>query len=352
MKALIDKYFNGTTSEQELKEIEAYFLSHKEDLEKYFSESDWEKLNYVQTSNRLLPDNFIYKMVFPNHARKVRRKRLLYILGAAAACLVLFITTGKFNKAGKPPLASTFLNNKPTVYRNTTSKVISALLPDSSFVKLSPNSVVSIQAGYNKPNRLIELEGEAVFYVHKDKEHRFIVSSGNVKTTALGTIFRVINPVIGKITVKLIEGKILVEEKGSNDKTYYLLPGKTIAYESATRTFTVTGDNKEDNTKRENESSNKNETPVEPVKPVAERSGIAYKNEEMVFTDARLSDVLKTLAKDYHVNIAYPMEKVSRIRVAGSINKAQDIRKTLRDIAAMNKFHLEEDSVAQKFTLY
>ena len=86
MKALIDKYFNGTTSEQELKEIEAYFLSHKEDLEKYFSESDWEKLNYVQTSNRLLPGNFIYKMVFPNHAREVRRKRLLYILGAAAAC--------------------------------------------------------------------------------------------------------------------------------------------------------------------------------------------------------------------------------------------------------------------------
>jgi transmembrane sensor len=103
------------------------------------------------------------------------------------------------------------------------------LLPDKSTVVLNYGSTLIIPPGFGKdPMREVQLEGEAAFYVKADPLHPFIVQSGKVRTTVLGTVFNVnAYPKNDHTAITVLEGKVGVAVAKDS---VTLLPGKQAVY--------------------------------------------------------------------------------------------------------------------------
>ena len=69
--------------------------------------------------------------------------------------------------------------------------VSSLTLPDSSKVWLNAGSTLKYPTAFTSNVREVEMSGEAYFEVHADKEHPFIVNTGDLKVTATGTAFNI-----------------------------------------------------------------------------------------------------------------------------------------------------------------
>lgn len=85
------------------------------------------------------------------------------------------------------------------------------VLPDGTKVWLNSDSKLEYDNTYGVKERKIRLTGEAYFEVAKDKEHRFLVSTGLMDVEALGTAFNVQSyPNEDEITTTLLEGKVKI----------------------------------------------------------------------------------------------------------------------------------------------
>ena len=119
-------------------------------------------------------------------------------------------------------------NNLPVqqetvAFAKTGKRAENITLPDGSEVVLNNNSSLDISKKFNKEKREVTLTGSAFFKVHKDHSKPFIVTSGNLKTTAVGTSFYIYNLHAQSPSVSLLEGKVWIE---GNKNSIYLLPGE------------------------------------------------------------------------------------------------------------------------------
>lgn len=168
----------------------------------------------------------IHEMKTGQRARVFSMKRL--IAYGAAACLLLFVLFKMVD--------SDSISLSPATQQIAASKISSITgerktihLPDGSVVILNSNSSISYGGDFNKNNREIMLTGDAFFVLAKNAEKPFVVTSGNISTTALGTEFFVKNHRNKQGTsVSLLEGKVRVASftKSSHNPTLTLLPGE------------------------------------------------------------------------------------------------------------------------------
>jgi len=103
------------------------------------------------------------------------------------------------------------------------------VLPDGSSVLLNGSSTLKIAKDYNVSNRHIMLSGEAFFSVQKNPQKPFVVITGKIATTALGTSFKVQSyPAEAEASVMLLTGKVKVECTQPNLKVdqVTLVPGR------------------------------------------------------------------------------------------------------------------------------
>jgi ferric-dicitrate binding protein FerR (iron transport regulator) len=104
------------------------------------------------------------------------------------------------------------------------------LLPDGSMVWLNCQSSLRYPENFSSAERHIELTGEAFFEVKEDTLRPFVVTSGNISTTALGTSFNVAAyPEKAIIEVSLITGKVRIDDRQHNELAV-LDPGLGISY--------------------------------------------------------------------------------------------------------------------------
>lgn len=164
---------------------------------------------------------------FQSKAFPSKKKKFKIWRYAAAAAVLVLMSIGSVMYMSKDPLQNeVFLSC--TVIENTTIKVKTILLPDSSKIELSPNSKISYANNFVK-NRKIEMEGEAYFKVKKDKEHPFQVVCNETTTTVLGTSFTIKESNQKEVTVALYEGSVQMSVKNNNNK-WILKPGEKFTY--------------------------------------------------------------------------------------------------------------------------
>src|SRR6202000_336004 len=89
-------------------------------------------------------------------------------------------------------------------------------LSDSTIVYLGPDSKINFPGRFNGKTRELNLEGEAFFQVKKDHQHPFIIHTGDVSTTVLGTSFKITAFKGEPLTVSVATGKVRVDEKQKN----------------------------------------------------------------------------------------------------------------------------------------
>jgi len=77
------------------------------------------------------------------------------------------------------------------VYANTSGQVAKIHLQDGSTVELAPGSRLQYPRQFGGPTRHVYLTGEALFDIHHDTAHPFLVVTDKLVTTVLGTRFTV-----------------------------------------------------------------------------------------------------------------------------------------------------------------
>ena len=136
-------------------------------------------------------------------------------------------------------------------------------------------------------NRIVYLQGEALFDVVKNDRQPFIVKSGTVSVTALGTEFNV--TAYGEedeVKATLLEGKVKVVCGGDGGESYILAPGEQVSYGKNTGV------------------SSKSTVPTEDV--------TAWTDGIMVFRGATMDEILKVLHRKYGVSFDVDCDESSR----------------------------------------
>ncbi|ANQ49934.1 DUF4974 domain-containing protein [Flammeovirga sp. MY04] len=85
-------------------------------------------------------------------------------------------------------------------------------LPDGTHVWLSPNSEITYPSEFAENRRQVQLNGEAFFEVHHNKEKPFSILTNDTKTTVLGTSFY-----LKADEVEVVTGKVRYEDKSTGD---------------------------------------------------------------------------------------------------------------------------------------
>ena len=135
------------------------------------------KASFAKIKERIdLPN----EVVLP-HVKKVNLVSTIPFRIAASIAIVLILSIFMYNY---------FDNQKQILVANNSEIVKQIVLPDGSKVSLRTKSTLSYHNNYRN-NRNVELEGEALFEVAKNKEYSFTVKTETGKVTVLGTVFSV-----------------------------------------------------------------------------------------------------------------------------------------------------------------
>ncbi|WP_428229445.1 FecR family protein [Flavobacterium sp.] len=163
----------------------------------------------------ILPDGTKSRMW--NNIRNVTidKYKSFYNWTAVACVIFIFAITGYqiFTQLNKPKIE--------IVSTKTFRKDIRLLcLSDGTRVWLNENSEIKYPVKFLKRERAVTLKGEAFFEVKRDPSRPFIITSGSIKTTVLGTSFNIkayhdntpeVNVRTGKVQVESIQNTVLLE---------------------------------------------------------------------------------------------------------------------------------------------
>ncbi|MCG8308502.1 MAG: FecR domain-containing protein [Cytophagales bacterium] len=134
--------------------------------------------------------------------------RALKVAAVIAVVVISVFTVRQFRLPGGGEVSGPVFVAK----KNPVGQKIITWLEDGTKVHLNAGSSIHYPEKFRDSSRRVYLEGEAYFEVTKDPGRPFIVETGKVKTTVLGTAFNVrAYPDESKIEVAVVEGKVRVE---------------------------------------------------------------------------------------------------------------------------------------------
>lgn len=179
-------------------------------------------------------DQALSKILKADNTRYIERNSkpaMPVLLKVAASLLLFFSALAAFYFVQNNSLPS---EGKVVVEQITKSSPAGVkfmiMLPDSTEVWLNSETAISFPSQFAPDKREVTLSGEAFFEVTEDAEKPFIVKTGNLFTTVLGTSFN-ISTFRGDshIQVSLVSGKVKISRDSSEDELY-LDPGYQALY--------------------------------------------------------------------------------------------------------------------------
>jgi ferric-dicitrate binding protein FerR (iron transport regulator) len=186
----------------------------------------------------------------------------------------------------------------------------SVILPDGSKVWLNVDTKLSYPVNFGIKSREIEVEGEAYFEVKKNEKLPFEVTSGNIRTKALGTSFALsAYRDAAEINSSLISGSVEVNY-GNGNRT--LKPGQQLIYYRNSATINV--------------------------QPFDESDVLAWKNEELVFRLTPFDKIIFQLEKWYNVDFVYNPRAFRSETLTVKFEKSETLENILRVMAKANGF--------------
>jgi transmembrane sensor len=246
---------------------------------------------------------------------------------ASVACLIITagsIWLGRKYVPQQQTIAKSEVRTKIDVQKEAQQKKIytrNIVLPDGSTVILKDGSTLDYPASFNGSKREVKLTGEAYFDIKHDEQHQFVVHTGNVKTTVLGTAFNIkAYPEQKDVVVSVTRGRVKVE----NQK-------KVLAFL----------------TKSEQVIYKKNDQIYKQGKIDAEVSIIEWTKKDVEFENKTFMDIADMLQKRFGVSIAFADPKLQQCTITASFTGTETLEKILSVLCQVRpaKFVIEEDRV-------
>lgn len=247
---LLEKFFKKECSPHEVKQVLEWFRGQvlkpeqEEDLREMWGEAEKEKQNPQNSYDpqellKIIHGKMGRSYRIPSQKKVVRHNTInshpwAHWLKIAAVLFIplvfsfLLLFQIKVGKDIKPPAEVTI--ETPAGVKRT------LLLPDGSKVVLNSKSSIKYLESFTEHKREIILSGEAFFEVSKDTLRPFIVHSGSITTTALGTSFNIkYLPSNGMTEIALATG--IVQISSDSLKIERLKPGEGLQYDMKTGSF-------------------------------------------------------------------------------------------------------------------
>lgn len=234
-----------------------------------------------------------------------KTKRLITLFSKAAAVLFIPLLAVAIYFYTHPTQNSEMLTLSTQKGEHT-----SIILPDGSKVWLNVDTKLSYPVNYGAGSRQLKLEGEAYFEVTKNDEMPFIVSSGQLSTTALGTQF-VVTAYTDSPQIKssLLEGN--TEVRYCNIKKT-LNPGQQLIINKKESTYAI--------------------------HPFEAAYELAWKNDELVFRLMPFGEVVTALEKWYDINIDYDPDSFKSETLTVRFEKYETLEQVLEVMGKANGF--------------
>jgi len=189
---------------------------------------------------------------------------------------------------------------------------------EHQFVKLSDGSTVVLNAGSHleypasfdgRERREVLLRGEGYFDIKHDASRPFIVRTGNLTTTVLGTAFNIKAYDDEKnITVTVTRGKVQVSDE---DRTLGVItPNQQITFDKLDR--------------------------QSQQRAVDSNNAIAWKSHDIFFDDITLQEAATQLEGRFHVSIRFENEKTRTCRFTATFLNGEDLDQILHIICEFN----------------
>lgn len=237
-----------------------------------------------------------------------RKVRTLWILGAAAAIVVLlagwWLWQQPFTHPASREIGETISAQSPLL----TSTGTFTRLPDGSTVLLNKNSVLKYPGAFTGKSREVLLTGEGYFVIKHDPVHPFIVHTGQIKTTVLGTAFNIkALPGQEEITITVTRGKVQV---GNEQQTFgVLLPNEQLALNL------LTEKNRFAHVNAENE--------------------LQWKQQYLVLDNLSLEEAAVLIEKKYKVNITIANDQLKTTRLSATFFNNENLEQVLTVITGV-----------------
>lgn len=231
----------------------------------------------------------------------------------AAAILVIGIST--FFYINKPQRTESRVAKvkiiKPSKPDKPSRRFIN--LPDGSSVILNENSKIELGANFKEGGpREVYLEGEAYFDITHDTDHPFIVHTGKIQTTVLGTAFNIkANSGNKKVIVSVTRGKVKV---GDKEHIYnVLIPNEQLVFDQKQNTVVK--------------------------KPVKSEEVVKWTSEDIYFDDVNMKDVANQLQERFNISIRFANDQMKGCKFSATFLKDQNLEQILNVIGAFNQIN-------------
>jgi ferric-dicitrate binding protein FerR (iron transport regulator) len=203
--SIVKKYLDGNATPQETELVEQYYMSFNDQPEILDQLSDHE-VNFLDNRiNRGISKkiNAHQKRVIPIYQNVYVRAAVLFI--GILTATIFYIS---YNKTAVLPVQKLFAEAPAKTLENKFTT-----LADGSKILLHKGSKLTWTNSFNKSTREVYLSGEAYFDIQHDAARPFIIHTGKVKTTVLGTAFNIkAYPGQENIIVSVTRGRVKVED--------------------------------------------------------------------------------------------------------------------------------------------
>jgi ferric-dicitrate binding protein FerR (iron transport regulator) len=236
-----------------------------------------------------------------------KRVRFFSRRTVAAAIIALLLGSGAlfFLLPAKPvrhPIAS--ITKQPKL---TATYIRHLTLPDGSSVVLHAGSRLEYPATFNGKYREVTLHGEAYFDIAHNASSPFIIHTGKVKTTVLGTAFN-IKADAKHVVVSVTRGKVKVED--DSKILAVLTPDQQVQYDVP-------------ESKAAQQTVNANALVTD------------WTREDMVFNGIRFEEIATLLSKRYGVPVVFKNDLLKNCKIRASFSGTETIEQVASVLCAI-----------------
>jgi len=187
-------------------------------------------------------------------------------------------------------------------------------LPDGSKVLLHQNAQLDFRTGFTAGRREVTLHGEAYFDIHRDTRP-FIVHTGAIRTTVLGTAFNIDANNERQIVITVTKGKIKVEN--GRGEVSILHRNEQLSVDSGLLHFQRS--------------------------TVDAAMTLNWKKTYWLFNDVPLHEAMDSLARRYHLNVVYTNPAAANCPVTASFTAGESVEAMIEVLAKINNMEYTLD---------
>ncbi|SHN39691.1 FecR family protein [Chitinophaga sp. CF418] len=294
LKRLFRQYLLGQSGEKETGTIDNWYQS--------FDNEPIAPLNRQE-------EEAIRLEIWQNIRPELEKKKVHYLKRtlAAAAAVILLLAGG---------LTYYMVNKSISAYTEIATAIgqrKTIQLADGSQLTLNAGSIVRIPKNMREERRLNIIDGEVFFDVKGDPAVPFIVESGPLTTTVLGTSFNVAAyKDINRMSIAVTDGKVSVLRTGST--AHVLVKDQALTYDRAKNIATI---------------------------DAIDKSLLGWRQGTMVLNDASFGDMVVLMQKNFGLTLTTSQVKIRETRYTTELSTNMDPVKAAEVLAAIHNLKIE-----------